>query len=197
MKYHPRLISEKIDLALKTFPVVVLAGARQTGKSTFIKNEEKLKERPYYSCDDPQVLLSIKASIEEFLNLNPIISLDEAQRVPQLFPTLKRLVDEHRQRGRFFISGSAQFLLLHNLGESLAGRAGYVHLSPVTLHELIERKGSPALYKFIKQYDVSCFSESKSSPWDGSWLTRGGYPELAWNPSIDAGLWFEAYQATY
>jgi predicted AAA+ superfamily ATPase len=198
MNYHSRLIAEKLTTALQTFPVVVLAGARQTGKSTLIRNENHLRKRPYFSCDVPQIFVSIQAWVEECLNSKPVISLDEAQRVPQLFPALKRMVDENRTRGRYLISGSAQFLLLDNLSDSLAGRAGYVRISPVTVYELLESKGGPALYKlFDRQFDISCFSRSATAPWSDSWMARGGYPEVAWNPSINARLWFEAYEATY
>jgi uncharacterized protein len=198
MSYHPRLIAEKLTIALQTFPVVVLAGARQTGKSTLIRNEKNLRERPYFSCDDPQIFLSLQTSVDEFLNSKPVVSLDEAQRVPQLFPALKRIVDGNRKTGRFLISGSAQFLLLNTLGDSLAGRAGYVRISPITVYELLEGKGGPSIYKLFEQdFDISCFSKSTTSSWSDSWMARGGYPEVAWNPSINTRLWFEAYEATY
>jgi predicted AAA+ superfamily ATPase len=198
MSYHTRLISEKLTIALQTYPIVLLTGARQIGKTTLIKNEKKLKERSCFSCDNPQILLSLHSSIEEILTSQPFISLDEAQRAPYLFPTLKRIVDEECQNGRFLISGSRQFHLIPNSGNWFSTRAVYVRILPVTLFELVGDQKNPALYTFFKRnFDVSCFSAGFSSSWNDSWLCRGGYPELAWNPSIDSYKWFEAYEAMF
>ena len=198
MIYRPRLIARKVHSALATFPVVVLAGARQTGKSMLLKNDPVLKMRPYFSCDDPQTMLAITASGEEFLRSRQLISLDEAQRVPQLFLDLKRIVDVDRQRGRFLLSGSAQFLLLKNLGDTLAGRAGYIRMLPLSLFELLEINSTPLLHRFFTSgCDFSVFSERPVLQWDNRWLSRGSYPEPAWDCSMDVRLWFEAYEATY
>ena len=80
--YHSRLIADKVAHALQTFPVVVLAGARQTGKSTLLKKDPLFKERPYFSTDDPQILLSLQASAEPFFASQPVMTLDEAQPIP-------------------------------------------------------------------------------------------------------------------
>jgi uncharacterized protein len=198
MSFKKRLISAKIDRALKTFPVVVLAGARQTGKSMLLKNDPQLKSRPYFTCDDPQTMLTLTGAGEEFLRAQQVLNLDEAQRVPKLFLDLKRIVDDDRRRGRFLISGSAQFLLLRDLGDSLAGRAGYVRMLPVSLFELLETPGTPTLHSFFEsRYDFSVFTKKQFPEWSGEWLVRGGYPEVAWDSSIDLQLWFKAYEATY
>jgi len=198
MDFRNRLISQKIRTALATFPVVVLAGARQTGKSMLLKNDSILKSRPYFTCDDPQTMLSLSNAGEEFLKTLPTITLDEAQRAPGLFLDLKRIVDEERIKGRFLISGSAQFLLLRNLGDSLAGRAGYIRIFPVSLFELLEKTGKPALHTFFDTgFDFEAFTDNNTSTWDNEWLLRGGYPEIAWDRSIDPHLWFESYEATY
>ena len=198
MNYRPRLIADKISHALDSFPVVVLAGARQTGKSMLLRNDSRLKKRPYFTCDDPQTMLSITAAGEEFLQSQPLLNLDEAQRAPQLFLTLKRIVDNERQRGRFLITGSAQFLLLRNLGDSLAGRAGYIRLFPACLYELRQITEEPALFRFCESNgDISHFQKKNMLQWDNQWLVRGGYPEPAWVDSIDIRLWCEAYEATY
>ena len=143
-------------------------------------------------------MLAITASGEEFLRSRQLLNLDEAQRVPELFLDLKRIVDEKRQHGRFLLSGSAQFLLLKNLGDTLAGRAGYIRMLPLSLFELLEMPGSPALHRFVADgCDFSVFTERSIIPWDGRWMNRGGYPEPAWDRSMDVRLWFESYEATY
>ena len=198
LKYHHRLIAEKVDLALRTFPIVVIGGARQTGKSTLLKKDALFKARPYFSCDDPEILLSIKSAADSFLTSRPQLTLDEAQRVPEIFLTLKQIIDKKRVRGQFVISGSAQFLLLRNLGDSLAGRAGYIRLMPITVHELRSNKIQPVLYRLFEKAGImSDLAQSKAVDWDPVWLMRGGYPEPAWDRSIDMRLWFSAYEATY
>jgi len=197
MKYYPRLVTDKLQRALKSFPVVIIGGARQTGKSTIVRKDPLFQKRPYFTCDDPQTLLSMKSSGTEFLNSSPQMTIDEAQRIPEIFLTLKYIVDENRIHGRFLISGSAQFLLLRKLGDSLAGRAAYIRLMPVTIHELLGRCEQPSLYTLFEKNGISKIADSGVPDWNPDWLIRGGFPEPAWDKSIDVRLWFSAYEATY
>src|SRR4030067_266118 len=134
--YRPREISSVIDHALKNMPVVVLAGMRQTGKSTLLLNQPELKKRRYLNFDDFAVLEAAKNNPEGLLSGNGPFSLDEAQKFPEILTVIKREVDKDRKPGRFLLTGSANFLLLKNIAESLAGRAVYLILHPFTRREV-------------------------------------------------------------
>jgi hypothetical protein len=119
-------------------PVVVLLGARQTGKTTLVKVHPELADRPYLTLDDLAVRLQAEADPEALVARAPALVLDEVQRAADLLIAIKRAVDRDRPRrpGRFVLTGSANLLMLERIGESLAGRAVYVTLWPLTQGEL-------------------------------------------------------------
>lgn len=115
-------------------------GARQTGKSTLVQSEPFLAESPgrlYLTLDDLTVRERARANPEELLRSAPRLTLDEVQREPDLILALKRVVDQDRPRqpGRFVVTGSANLLLMQRISETLAGRATYVTLWPLTRRE--------------------------------------------------------------
>ncbi|MBK6953854.1 MAG: ATP-binding protein [Crocinitomicaceae bacterium] len=125
---------------LKEFPVIVLLGPRQVGKTTLAKTlTASIKKNTFYldleKDSDFQIL---QKDAESFLSTyqNECVLIDEVQRLPQLFPLLRALVDENRKPARFIITGSASPDLLKGASESLAGRVYYFHLNPIGLHEL-------------------------------------------------------------
>jgi uncharacterized protein len=129
-----RNISIRLAQALTDTPVVLVNGARQTGKSTLVLEE---KERQYLSFDDPGVLAAAKADPNGFVaGLNTPVTLDEVQHIPELFPAIKAAVDREREPGRFLLTGSANVLLLPKLSESLAGRMEVLTLWPFSQGEL-------------------------------------------------------------
>lgn len=185
---------------LKAFPVVALGGPRQSGKSTLLKYDTQFSGREYRTCDNSSIALALKASADEFLNQFAHLSLDEAQRFPEVFLALKRIVDEDRAPGRFLITGSAQFLMLNNLADSLAGRAYYCTLLPLTLHERFQVASEPFLYSAFEgdiAKRIGSLAQKQVPPWDDAWLQRGAFPEPAWNESLDMRFWCEAYETTY
>lgn len=119
-----RHITEHLLQALSDTPAVLVNGARQSGKSTLAQSAELTKHgRQYLTFDDPGVLGAAKRDPNGFIaGLNPLVTLDEAQHVPELFPALKMAIDRRREPGRFLLTGSANVLLLPKLSESLAGR---------------------------------------------------------------------------
>src|SRR5262245_38648926 len=123
----PRLEAASVVTALRTFPVVVLTGARQTGKSTLARELGKGDERAYRTLDDVDLLERAREDPATLLRTAERLTLDEVQRSPDLLLAVKREVDERRVPGRFLLTGSANLLLLRRVSESLAGRA--VHLT--------------------------------------------------------------------
>lgn len=139
--YRRKLI-EPLMRALSDSPVVLLNGARQTGKTTLVR--ELLPRRHparYYTLDDPGILAAIKADPAGFLaGLTGPVILDEIQRAPEIFVAIKLEVDKNRQPGRFLLTGSANVLLLPRLSESLAGRMEVLTLWPLSQGEVSNRK---------------------------------------------------------
>jgi len=130
----PRYTIKALNQRLGVMPAVVVTGARQTGKSTLVKVLTKGK-RSYFSLDDLDIVDLARNNPEALVGGEVNITLDEVQREPSLLLAVKRSIDSKRQPGRFLLTGSANLLLMRNVSESLAGRASYLTLWPMTRRE--------------------------------------------------------------
>lgn len=198
----PRLLTESVTRAARTMPVVVVTGARQTGKSTLVR-ELLPDRRPYYSLDDLDIRAQAERSPDELVERAERMVLDEVQRVPDLLIAVKRAVDEGRRPGRYVLTGSANLLLMRRVSESLAGRATYVTLWPMTRREIEGREHagvwSGLLERPAEEWpDLLAEQEAPAADWRDH-ASRGGYPvpavELA-DPE-DRAIWFDGYIRTY
>jgi len=195
MTYIPRDLRNIVQLALKEMPVVVITGMRQAGKSTFLLNETFLKERAYFSFDEFVYLEAAKRQPEHFLTQSEIITIDEAQRAPEIFTVIKKIVDKERVPGRFLLSGSANFALLKNLTESLAGRAVYLNMSSMSRRELFFKTDKELfLMNFFKTQKID--GSTTSEQITDEHIIKGGLPPVALGLS-DRTLWFKGYEQTY
>ena len=135
-----RILEASLSRFLKAFPAVVILGPRQVGKTTLAKRlAEQLKKKSHYlDLERPSVFDLLKREPESYLSAykNDCVIIDEIQRMPELFPLLRSLIDDHRKPARFLITGSASPELLQGASESLAGRVSYSYLNPIGLHEL-------------------------------------------------------------
>jgi uncharacterized protein len=123
-------------------PVVAITALRHSGKSTLLQQDPLLAGREYVSLDDFAQLEAARRNPEAFLRRDRPLTVDEAQRCPELLPAIKLEVDRDRRPGRFVLSGSASFALLRDVSASLAGRALYLILHPFTRRELRERRSA-------------------------------------------------------
>ena len=192
--YLSREITPRLERALRQLPVVVLSGLRQTGKSTLLQNEAGLaRGHTYRTLDDFATLTAARDNPESLLENATI--LDEVQRCPELLVALKQNVDEQRRPGRFILSGSANLALLGHVAETLAGRAGYFTLHPMTRRE---QRGTtndePFLAKFLRAPAVPT---GKADPVTEREVLRGGLPPACLDPADDVAEWFRAYVQTY
>ena len=204
LHYLPRFASGLMKRALEAAPVVVLMGARQTGKSTLARLEPFLGDRLYLTLDDLETQERARIAASDLVRSAPRLTLDEVQRAPELLLAVKRAVDEDRPRrnGRFVLTGSANLLLMHRVSESLAGRATYVNLWPLTRGERLGL-GTPGIWTEILSTPVSDWFDlivsHDAAPVD--WRTEvrvGGYPTPAVELADDARpLWFDGYLRTY
>jgi len=137
--YHPRGITGEVRQALENMPVVVLTGMRQTGKTTSLQSQRGLKDRLYLSFDDFAQLEAAKGDPDGFLRREAPVTIDEAQKCPEIFDALKRSVDRDRTPGRFLLSGSADFAILE--ASPRAWREGLS--TSISVRSIAGRSGNP------------------------------------------------------
>ncbi len=170
-----RQILPEAKYALTQFRALCITGPRQSGKTTLSKL--LTENKPYVNFENPSVQYEVEQNPEVFLKqFKQGAILDEVQRVPVIFRYLQGILDQSRTRGQFILTGSNNFLLQEQVSQSLAGRAGYLSLLPLSYAELVHAK------------------------LDESEITRhiltGGYPEI-WNEKLVADTWLKSYVQTY
>ena len=191
----PRWFQRNLQAALRILPVTVLTGARQTGKTTLTRVMEPTWT--YFSLDDVGILDQAERNPDSLLVTRPVI-LDEVQRAPQILLAVKRAVDSHRRAGDFFLTGSANLLLMKHVADSLAGRAVYLDLRPFCPTEWQKRKDGmmPLERLFAPDFDWREWPE-EAGDWT-TWLLRGGFPPaVRIDSEMDRNLWFGGYVQTY
>lgn len=197
--YLSRHASGLLGQALEVSPVVVVMGARQTGKSTLVRAAPFSEDRLYLTLDDLGVRDRAASASDDFVRSAPLLTVDEVQREPDLILAIKRAVDADRPRrpGRFLLTGSANLLLMQRISESLAGRATYLTLWPMTRRERLGRgragRWSELLDAPVEEwYDLLRKPESPPVDWRAE-VRRGGYP----TPAVELGsddartIWFD------
>jgi predicted AAA+ superfamily ATPase len=195
---YRRNIAPLVRLALQDTPVVLLNGARQTGKSTLVRGEMLgNSDARYLTLDDAGVLAAVEADPGGFLSgLEGPVILDEVQRSPGLFPAIKAEVDGNRRPGEFLLTGSANVLLLPRLSESLAGRMEILTLWPLSQGE-IEDVQEGFVDAVFAEGPISFQQASEGTPHLFDRLLCGGYPEaLARGSEARRRAWFGSYVTT-
>jgi predicted AAA+ superfamily ATPase len=204
-KLLPRAAEAATAEALGRFPVLVVTGARQTGKSTLVQNIPALAARPYLTLDDPELRDQARSDPASVLARAPQLTLDEVQRAPDLLLAVKRAVDGDRPRrpGRFVVTGSANLLLMRSVSETLAGRAFYLKLWPLTRRERLGLAGTGIWSELLETplRDWESLVKGQAVPkedWRESAL-RGGLPVPAYQLSepVARAQWFDGYVQTY
>ncbi len=192
-----RNLTARILDALRDTPVVVLHGARQTGKSTLV---QQIAAGPhpaeYITLDDAVTLAAARSDPAGFVAALPTpVVIDEVQRVPELFLAIKANVDRDRRSGRFLLTGSANILFIPRLSESLAGRMELLTLYPLSQGEVegvreafVDRVFSdeafPVRREHLDRQDVM------------HRVLKGGYPEALSRAPRRRGAWFGSYLTT-
>lgn len=200
MNYLSRFLAFSIQRALKTFPAVLVTGARQSGKTTLLR-EEFGKTHRYVSFERPDTRERALADPVSFLLENPApVIFDEIQYATGILPYVKDLIDQDRKPGQWFLTGSQKFQLMNRISESLAGRVAVLELDPLSVGEFNGSKAPASTEELIKRIFSEEFAEFPANPPRvdlGDWLLRGGYPEIRLNPEVDRELWFSSYVQTY
>lgn len=171
----PRDAAKTLNRLAQGFPVVAITGPRQSGKTTLAK--ALFKDKPYITLENPDEREFAQNDPKRFLARFPQGAvLDEVQRCPQLLSWLQGLVDDRGIMGDFVLTGSAQFSLIENITQTLAGRVGRVELLPLSAHELAMAKKLPDTLTQM--------------------LFQGNYPAL-YNRPVSPQDWFSNYVTTY
>jgi predicted AAA+ superfamily ATPase len=201
----PRAVSPLLGTALATMRVVVVTGPRQAGKSTLVRTHPETVDRPYFNLDHPATLLRARADRVAFVRSEQRMTIDEIQRDPELLLAIKSAVDDDRgeARGRFVLTGSANVLMMKHVGDSLAGRAYYLKLQPLTRREQAGR-GTTGMWTELFEaspndwLDLVRAQVVHSDDWRAA-VKRGGFPTPAVHLRDDEArsLWFDGYIATY
>jgi len=185
--YVKRWLEEKIKGYLKIFPVVVVIGPRQSGKTTMVK--KVFKEAQYINFDDVYTLYTARKDPKSVIPYHDIVILDEVQRLPDILLAIKEIVDNEQGR-RFVITGSSNLLMMSKISETLAGRAAYVKLRPFTLGEVMGFH--PTLDELVngkipdRKMDLDLFEVIKKGLFPRAFLMDEGWDE-----------WYRMYMATY
>lgn len=200
MDYRARSLAATAKRALRTFPAVLVTGARQSGKTTLLRREFGASHA-YVSLERPDVRARALADPEGFLRETraPLI-LDEIQYAPGLLQYIKDRIDADRRPGRWLLTGSQSFALMKGVSQSLAGRVAVLTLDPLSTAEAAGRpeRASPAtLLSRVFSGRARRSRTTPASPDPADWLLRGGYPEPRVNRKVDRELWFSSYVQTY
>ena len=194
--YIPRLIQERLKEALADTPVVLIHGPRQSGKTTLAQKVGTELGYAYYSFDDITVQAAAREDPVGFIAALPDrVILDEIQRVPELFATIKLEIDRNRVPGRFILTGSANILLIPRLADSLAGRVEIIRLHPLSQCELHGRDS-----RFLdKAFAANSSSDRQGRMGDeiADLVVAGGYPAaLARSQPRRRARWYRDYVTT-
>lgn len=190
---YPRLLEPRLVEALADTPVVLIHGPRQCGKTTLAQAVGHPRGYAYFTFDDDVTLAAATADPIGFVgDLPERAILDEVQRAPGIFTSIKSAVDRRRTPGRFLLTGSANVLLVPTLADSLAGRMGIIRLHPLAQCEL---GGGGA--GFLDRLFAGAFTARKSERLGRALadaIVAGGYPDALARPSMRRRqAWYRDY----
>ncbi|AAO90306.2 ATP-binding protein [Coxiella burnetii] len=197
--YLSRTLEPIIQKASRQFPVVMVTGARQVGKTTFLRHLAG-KKRNYVTLDDPTLLALAKEEPKLFLErFKPPVLIDEIQYAPELLPHIKINVDNNRIAGQYWLTGSQPFHLMRGVSESLAGRVGILNLLGLSQWEIQKLPnfdlpflpGDKSIGKKLTKMEPASLEAVYKRIWYGS------FPAIALNVNADKDLFFSSYVQTY
>ena len=195
MKYINRSLQKTLDKALNISPAVLLAGARQIGKTTLVSQ----LQREYIVMDDITQLAAANSDPQGYIqSIDKPITLDEIQKAVHLLTPIKLYIDQHRNNGDFLLTGSANVLDLKKSNESLAGRLIEIKLHPFTAKE----KNKDYETNIVNDLFAGKFNKIELNKNHhkrvNSFILEGGYPvAFSMNTAKERFMWFNSYISTY
>lgn len=199
--YITRHMEKPVMELNEQYPVLLLTGPRQVGKTTMLEHliEVEGKGRKKASLDDLTLRELAKTDPKMFFQLyRPPLLIDEVQYAPELFPYIKIMVDERHQPGDFWLTGSQLFKMMEGVQESLAGRVALLHLSPLSQSEIMKRPPEPPF-----SLELPLLSERQNgrqmlnTPEVFQRIHQGGMPALVTGTYSNASIFYSSYIDTY
>ena len=198
MSYITRSLEKVVLQVTKEYPVVLISGPRQVGKTTMLKKLMEGTGRNYVTLDDLQERALAKNDPEMFLQLHkPPILIDEVQYAPELFSMIKLIVDKEHRKGDFWLTGSQIFDLMKGVQESLAGRVAVLSLSSLSQTEIYGGEDSPF------QLDLKHLTERKEGRTIADLqeifrrIFQGSMPAIVSNEVSNNSIFYGSYLSTY
>ena len=197
--YHHRTLEATLEKLSKQFPVVLVIGSRQVGKTTCLRHIAK-KDRHYITLDDPVLASLAQTEPKLFLErFPPPLLIDEIQYAPNLLPYIKMHVDQNKKPGQFWLTGSEQFHLMRGVSESLAGRVGIANLLGLSRWEVQNLANLDVPFLPNDQHHLNQklkhHKPNLKKIYKAIW--RGSYPALIDNPDNDKEFFYSSYIQTY
>lgn len=194
MTYIHRQMEQSILKASRSYPVVMVCGQRQTGKSTMLKHLME-EDRKYVTFDDAKTRELAKNDPELFFEtFGYKLFIDEFQRAPSILLEIKKIVDEKGEKGMFWLSGSLKFVMMKNVSESLAGRVAVFDLLPLSNNEITGDIKEPFLPDISLLKDRSGIKKTTEEVFEA--IFKGGLPDLVLNPD-NRDIYYSSYMDTY
>lgn len=199
--YITRHMEKPVMELNEQYPVLLLTGPRQVGKTTMLEHliEVEGKGRKKVSLDDLTLRELAKTDPKMFFQLyQPPLLIDEVQYAPELFPYIKIMVDERHQPGDFWLTGSQLFKMMEGVQESLAGRVALLHLSPLSQSEIMKRPPEPPF-----SLELPLLSERQNgrqmlnTPKVFQRIHQGGMPALVTGTYSNASIFYSSCIDTY
>lgn len=199
--YITRHMEKPVMELNEQYPVLLLTGPRQVGKTTMLEHLIVVegKGRKKVSLDDLTLRELAKTDPKMFFQLyQPPLLIDEVQYAPELFPYIKIMVDERHQPGDFWLTGSQLFKMMEGVQESLAGRVALLHLSPLSQSEIMKRPPEPPF-----SLELPLLSERQNgrqmlnTPEVFQHIHQGGMPALVTGTYSNASIFYSSYIDTY
>lgn len=199
--YITRHMEKPVMELNEQYPVLLLTGPRQVGKTTMLEHliEVEGKGRKKVSLDDLTLRELAKTDPKMFFQLyQPPLLIDEVQYAPELFPYIKIMVDERHQPGDFWLTGSQLFKMMEGVQESLAGRVALLHLSPLSQSEIMKRPPEPPF-----SLELPLLSERQNgrqmlnTPEVFQHIHQGGMPALVTGTYSNASIFYSSYIDSY
>lgn len=192
--YIHRIMEEKLKSMAAHFPVVMVCGARQVGKTTLLKQiQEENRQIQYVTLDYPKIRMLAREDPELFLQqYQPPLIIDEIQYAPELLPYIKIRTDQAQRNGMYYLTGSQMFHMMKNVSESMAGRIGILSMYSLSRAEMENRESEPFLPGRIRS------RESTDTITDiFEKIYRGGMPRMVTDLELLPEDYFGAYMQTY
>jgi len=198
-QYLTRIAEKKFTRMNEYFPVVLVTGARQTGKTTMLEHLAEGQNRTYVTLDDLNSRdMALNDPIRFFKNYKTPVIIDEIQYAPLLFSQIKLMCDKSKQPGEFWLTGSQSFDLMKGVSESLVGRVGIVEMSSFTIDEYFGSINEP-IYEFqiddLKERFGKCKKYSQDELFE--FIYRGGMPKAFGFDAESHKEYLNAYIRTY